>query len=104
MLPTLGPIRPWTDPTITSIGRLPMHVPITRARRRSLDGDWSFALFDHPDHVPHEAIAAELGQGQYPVLGRFNLGTVNPNAPDATENSRNGSQCETIAKPPSAGE
>jgi catalase len=28
--------------------------------------------------------AQALAQGQYPVLGRFNLGTPNPDAPDAT--------------------
>jgi catalase len=28
--------------------------------------------------------AQAFAQGQYPVLGRFNLGTPNPNAPDAT--------------------
>lgn len=28
--------------------------------------------------------AAVLAPGQYPVLGRFNLGTADPNAPDAT--------------------
>ena len=28
--------------------------------------------------------AAVFAHGQYPVLGRFNLGTANPNAPDAT--------------------
>src|ERR1700684_145664 len=28
--------------------------------------------------------AGAFAQGQYPVLGRFNLGTPNPNAPDAT--------------------
>ena len=32
MLPVLGHFRPWTDPTITAIGRLPMHVPIPRPR------------------------------------------------------------------------
>src|SRR5215471_12810807 len=28
--------------------------------------------------------ASVFARGQYPVLGRFNLGTANPNAPDAT--------------------
>src|SRR5947208_6663203 len=28
--------------------------------------------------------APVLSRGRYPVLGRFNLGTANPNAPDAT--------------------
>ena len=60
MLPVIGHFRPWTDPTITEIGRLPMHVPIARGNRRSLDGSWSFALFNHPDVVPESAITGEL--------------------------------------------
>jgi beta-galactosidase len=58
MLPTLGTLRPWTDPTITSINRLPMHVPLPRSAdaRTSLDGPWSFELFDHPDSVPARAV------------------------------------------------
>ena len=28
MLPLLGELRPWTDPEIVAIGRLPMHVPM----------------------------------------------------------------------------
>jgi beta-galactosidase len=73
MLPTLGPIRPWTDPTITSIGRLPMHVPITRAQRRSLDGAWSFALFDHPDRVPHDAITGDAPSRTVTVPGNWTM-------------------------------
>ncbi|MEO8095752.1 MAG: glycoside hydrolase family 2 TIM barrel-domain containing protein, partial [Pseudolysinimonas sp.] len=57
MLPVIGQFRPWTDPAITGIGRLPMHVPLTSADRRSLDGSWSFGLFDHPDAVPESAIS-----------------------------------------------
>jgi catalase len=32
--------------------------------------------------------ATVFARGQYPVLGRFNLGTADPNAPDATEQVR----------------
>ncbi len=60
MLPVIGQFRPWTDPTVTAIGRLPMHVPLACADRRSLDGSWSFALFDHPDVVPEAAITGDL--------------------------------------------
>ncbi len=73
MLPVLGPIRPWTDPTITSIGRLPMHVPITRSQRRSLDGAWSFALFDHPDHVPESAITDDAPATTVTVPGSWTM-------------------------------
>ena len=60
MLPVIGHFRPWTDPTVTAIGRLPMHVPIARTERRSLDGTWSLALFNHPDVVPESALTGEL--------------------------------------------
>lgn len=73
MLPVLGPIRPWTDPTITSIGRLPMHVPITRSQRRSLDGSWSFALFDHPDLVPESAITGDAPATTLTVPGSWTM-------------------------------
>ncbi len=56
-LPAIDLLRPWTDPTITEIGRLAMHVPIEGLPRRSLDGQWSFQLFDSPDHVSEAAIS-----------------------------------------------
>jgi len=28
VLPHLGALRPWADPEVVSIGRLPMHVPL----------------------------------------------------------------------------
>ena len=51
MLPHLGALRPWTDPTITSIGRLPMHVPLPLGAdaRKSLNGQWQFRLYSSPD-------------------------------------------------------
>ncbi|MEA3183965.1 MAG: beta-galactosidase, partial [Ilumatobacteraceae bacterium] len=73
MLPIVGDIRPWTDPAITSIGRLPMHVPITRAQRRSLDGQWSLALFDHPDRVPEEAITGDVASITVAVPGSWTM-------------------------------
>ena len=67
MLPHLGAIRPWADPAITSIGRLPMHVPLPLGddARRSLDGQWHFELFDTPDAVPATAVS-----GPTPTTGR----------------------------------
>ena len=73
MLPDIGTSRPWTDPEIVSIGRLPACSPLvphptadaardgTRDASpwwRCLNGDWRFQLFDHPDVVPPEAVAA----------------------------------------------
>ena len=75
MLPTIGPIRPWADPHVVSLGRLDMRPPtvghdsVERARstepasdwRRSLDGRWDFRLFDTPDEVTAAAIERPTG-------------------------------------------
>ncbi|MEP1124232.1 MAG: glycoside hydrolase family 2 TIM barrel-domain containing protein [Ilumatobacter sp.] len=80
MLPVIGAIRPWADPAVTSMGRLAMapptaaHDSIAGARsadpldtadapwRTTLNGKWHFALFDHPDHVPPEAVTGPVGE------------------------------------------
>ena len=56
MLPVIGAIRPWEDPTVLQLHRLPMHVPLAGVPRRSLDGAWSLELFDRPDDVPTPAL------------------------------------------------
>ena len=56
MLPVIGPVRAWADPTLLQINRLPMHVPLGGFVRRELDGIWSLELFDDPDSVPETAI------------------------------------------------
>lgn len=58
MLPVVGALRPWSDPTQLQIGRLPMHVPLAGVERRSLDGAWQLELFEHPDAVPATAVTA----------------------------------------------
>ena len=59
MLPTIGNLRPWADPRINQINRLPMHATMFRENRMSLDGEWSFNLFSHPDEVG-SAVLCEL--------------------------------------------
>ncbi|MCO5328822.1 MAG: DUF4981 domain-containing protein [Ilumatobacteraceae bacterium] len=59
MLPELSSLRPWADPAVVSIGRLPMHTPIARALRQALDGAWGFTLFEHPDAVPAAAVGPD---------------------------------------------
>lgn len=57
--------RDWESPQITSRGRLAAHTPMSSWRSEadarqesasgsvlSLDGDWAFALYDAPGHVP----------------------------------------------------
>ena len=57
-LPVIGALRPWADPTQLQIHRLPMraHLPVGDDAHRSLDGDWSFRLFESPDAVPAGAV------------------------------------------------
>jgi beta-galactosidase len=71
--PVLAALKPWTDPRVTSIGRLPMHVPIGRAARLSLDGEWSFARYDHPDHVPTDALTGPAPRRTVTVPGNWTL-------------------------------
>ena len=56
MLPVIGAIRAWADPTLLQINRLPMHVPLGGFVTRPLDGTWALELFDDPDSVPETAI------------------------------------------------
>ena len=75
MLPDVGSVRPWADPGVIELNRLPMRVPSTafptaaEARknaqvddgdaspwRRSLNGKWNFRLFDSPDSIPANAV------------------------------------------------
>ncbi len=56
MLPVIGALRPWADPTQLQIHRLPIHVPLGGFDARSLDGTWSLEMFESPDSVPAEAI------------------------------------------------
>ena len=73
MLPGLGAIRPWADPTITGIGRRPMHVPLPRTTSTPLDGEWSFARFPHPDAVPAEALTGPAPARTVTVPGTWTL-------------------------------
>ena len=73
MLPDIGVIRPWTDPNVTEINRLRMHAPIDGFRRRSLDGSWSFRLFDKPDDVDAQAISGPAPSRLVTVPGNWTM-------------------------------
>ena len=53
-------------------------------RRNHAKGICFTGIFESNGAGSELSRAAAFAQGQYPVLGRFNLGTPNPNAPDAT--------------------
>ncbi|MEN9803361.1 MAG: hypothetical protein RIS41_208 [Actinomycetota bacterium] len=77
MLPAVGPLKPWTDPAVVSIGRRRIRpnlvaapdVETARLGReaspwwKSLDGSWSLRLFDHPDDVGPNAITGAVSRG-----------------------------------------
>ena len=73
MLPVIGPLRPWADPSITAIGRRRMHVPLARPGVLRLDGEWSFARFPHPDLVPADAIDGPAPTRTVRVPGTWTL-------------------------------
>ena len=56
MLPVIGALRPWADPTLLQLNRLAMHVPLHGVTRHALDGRWDLEMFDHPDGVPADAL------------------------------------------------
>ena len=62
MLPVIGAIRPWTDPTLLQLHRLPMHTPFDGLRRRSLDGVWALEMFESPAAVPAAALRGDRGR------------------------------------------
>ena len=72
MLPAIGALRPWADPTITEIARRPMHVPLVRPHV-TLDGPWSFARFPHPDAVPADALTGPLPERTVHVPGSWTV-------------------------------
>ncbi len=66
MLPVIGALRPWACPEQLSLHRLPMHVPLPLGddARTSLDGQWSFELFDSPESVPETAVLGVTPTGR----------------------------------------
>lgn len=85
-LSDLKKMRPWQTPHVTSLGRLPSHVPLYSWRnesdaqanipstsRQSLDGDWSFELYESPDSVPAAWPCGEDSQKTVVVPGNWQL-------------------------------
>ncbi|MBU3704929.1 MAG: beta-galatosidase, partial [Ilumatobacteraceae bacterium] len=76
-LPVIGDVRPWADPEVVSINRLPMRVPFrsSASQRVSLDGQWAVQRWSHPDVVPAEAVGDvdDAGWRRIPVPGNWTL-------------------------------
>ena len=66
MLPHIGPLAPWADPSIVEMSRLPMRTSRggVDGRRLDLNGSWDFSLWKSPDSVPATAIAARKPAGR----------------------------------------
>ncbi len=74
MIPVFAAFRPWSDPSVVAINRLPMRQPmmsfedIEAAREesacspwhQSLNGTWQLRLWPNPDAVPKSAVAPEV--------------------------------------------
>ncbi|MFM7410716.1 MAG: sugar-binding domain-containing protein, partial [Actinomycetota bacterium] len=76
-IPAIGDVRPWADPEVVSINRLPMRVPFTstESRRVSLDGQWAVQRWAHPDLVPADAVG-DVDDAEWrriPVPGNWTL-------------------------------
>jgi beta-galactosidase len=58
VLPHIGVLRPWAQPDLLSMHRLPMHatLPAAEGARRSLNGRWAFSLYESPESVPSSAV------------------------------------------------
>ncbi|MFZ9291248.1 MAG: glycoside hydrolase family 2 TIM barrel-domain containing protein [Ilumatobacteraceae bacterium] len=84
MLPDIGALRPWEDPAVTSLRRLPMHATIRRDDVISLDGEWRLAVHPHPDAVPESAIVGEPAGVPVQVPGNWTLQGIDGERPHYT--------------------
>lgn len=79
-------MRLWQTPSVTSLGRLPAHVPLhswreesdaqanrPSASRHYLDGEWSFELYESPELVPGPWPFSEDSQQTVLVPGNWQL-------------------------------
>ena len=84
MLPDLGTLRPWEDPAVVSMRRLPMHATIRRADTISLDGEWRLAVHAHPDLVPESAVVGDAAGVPVSVPGNWTLQGIDGERPHYT--------------------
>ena len=76
-LPAIGDVRPWADPEVVSINRLPMRVPVVSSARHrvSLDGQWAVRRWPHPELVDADCVAGidDASWRRIPVPGNWTL-------------------------------
>ena len=82
-----SPHRLTPDRMVAAFQSPPPGAPLGH-RRNHAKGICFTGIFEANGAGSELSKAQVFAKGQYPVLGRFNLGTVNPNAPDATERVR----------------
>ncbi len=82
-----SPDRLTPDRMVAAFQSPPPGAPLGH-RRNHAKGICFTGIFEANGAGSELSKAQVFAKGQYPVLGRFNLGTVNPNAPDATERVR----------------
>ncbi len=71
MFSILGEVKPWADPALLQLGRMPGHVPLQGFPRRSLDGTWAFALYENPTEL--EAGSKPLVAAEVEVPGNWTM-------------------------------
>ncbi|GAA3639459.1 glycoside hydrolase family 2 TIM barrel-domain containing protein [Microbacterium awajiense] len=69
MLPVIGAVRPWADPSQTAIRRMPALARGSAASRYSLDGLWRFRLFERPEDVPEAALLGATDGAEWSTIG-----------------------------------
>ena len=76
-LPDIGKVRPWADPAVLSINRLPMHTTFASRKRSrvSLNGEWAVRRWAHPELVPADAVGTvdDSAWQRIPVPGNWTL-------------------------------
>jgi beta-galactosidase len=76
-LPAIGDVRPWADPAVVSINRLPMRTTFTTRKRSrvSLNGEWAVRRWAHPELVPADAVGTveDSAWQRVPVPGNWTL-------------------------------
>jgi beta-galactosidase len=80
----LGGLRPWADPEVVALHRLPMHAGARTLRpRTSLAGSWRFLLLDHPSLLAPDHLIGDSSLWQeVEVPGNWTVQDLGPGVTD----------------------